>query len=137
MDIFSNIESGKLLHKIIRKRDIQPGRTNISPNEQFMQCALLRLPKDTTFKTHKHNWKPNDQPVIAQESWAVIRGTVKIWLYDLDDKLIHQDVLTAGDISFSYEGGHNYQIMSDDSLVYEYKTGPYVDQQTDKTFINV
>jgi hypothetical protein len=72
---------------------------------------------------------------IPQESWVVIRGMVQVEMYDLDNTLLHTDVLEPGDISVTLEGGHNYLIMADDTLVYEYKTGPYKGQEKDKTFI--
>lgn len=136
MNIYSKIQPDKLLHAIIRKRDIPEGRMDVSPNNQFLQCATLRLRKDTTFKPHKHNWKPSNDQVIAQESWIIIKGLVKVTLYDLDDTVIHTDILQAGEASFTFEGGHTYLIMSEDAHIFEYKTGPYIDQQTDKTFIN-
>ena len=56
--------------------------------------------------------------------------------YDLDDTLLVEPILYPGDASFTLEGGHNYEILEDDTLVYEYKTGPYEGQALDKTFLN-
>ena len=33
------------------------------------------------------------------------------------------------------EGGHTYSILEDDTVIYEYKTGPYFGQTLDKEFI--
>jgi len=44
-------------------------------------------------------------------------------------------VLKAGDASFTLGGGHNYLILEDDTIVYEYKTGPYEGQKNDKVFL--
>lgn len=38
-------------------------------------------------------------------------------------------------LGFTLEGGHNYLINEENTLVYEYKTGPYEGQKMDKTFI--
>ena len=38
-------------------------------------------------------------------------------------------------MSFTLQGGHNYLILEDDTLVYEFKTGPYEGQEFDKKFI--
>jgi hypothetical protein len=73
--------------------------------------------------------------VIAQESWIVIQGSVKCIFYDIDDTIIAEPILNVGDASFTLEGGHNYYILEDNTLVYEYKTGPYEGQKLDKTFI--
>jgi hypothetical protein len=36
----------------------------------------------------------------------------------------------------TFRGGHNYLILEDDTIVYEYKTGPYLGQELDKVFLN-
>jgi len=133
--IYSKKEPEKLLHIIVRKDDIKPGREDIVSEENFIQCSILNMSKGKTFKPHKHIWKERTRNVIAQESWIVIKGSVKCIFYDLDDNIITEPILYAGDASFTLEGGHNYLILEDDTLVYEYKTGPYEGQQLDKTFI--
>ena len=133
--IYSKIEKGKLLHVVNRLHEIH-GRTEVIPEDNFLQCATIRLSKDKTFPPHKHIWKPCQNPqVIAQESWIVIRGSVKCIFYDIDDTLISTEVLKPGDASFTLYGGHTYEILEDDTLVYEYKTGPYEGQALDKEFI--
>ena len=54
---------------------------------------------------------------------------------DIDDTVIAEPVLMPGDASFTLYGGHTYQILEDDTIVYEYKTGPYEGQELDKKFI--
>jgi hypothetical protein len=133
--IYSKIEPEKLLHIIVRRDDMKPGREDIVSEENFIQCSILNMSKGKTFKPHKHIWKERTRNVIAQESWVVIKGSVKCTFYDLDDNVIAEPILYEGDASFTLEGGHNYLILEDDTLVYEYKTGPYEGQQLDKTFI--
>ena len=134
--IYSKIESDKLLHIIVRKEDLISGRTDVVPENNFIQCAILNMKKDKTFKPHKHIWKFRRRDVIAQESWIVIQGKVKCHFYDLDDTILSEPILQPGDASFTLEGGHTYTILEDDTLVYEYKTGPYEGQKMDKIFIN-
>ena len=133
--IYSKKEPEKLLHIIVRKEDIKPGREDIVSEENFIQCSTLNMSKGKTFKPHKHIWKERTRNVIAQESWIVIKGSVKCIFYDLDDNIIAEPILSAGDVSFTFLGGHNYVILEEDTIVYEYKTGPYFGQQIDKTFI--
>ena len=135
MNIYSKIEPTLLLHIITRKADIVAGRTDLVPSDDFIQCAALKQPQGTTFKPHKHNVQHRDEPQwIAQESWVVISGLVKVILYDLDNTILHEDVLEPGDCSVTLRAGHNYLFLQD-SLVYEYKTGPYYGQENDKIFI--
>jgi len=128
-------DGDNLLHLVFRKQDFQSGRQDIAPGEMFLQCAALRMGREKTFKPHQHILKQGPDHVIAQESWVVIRGAVKVMFYDCTGKMIHEDVLTEGDMSMTFFGGHNYLIMQDDTLVYEFKTGPYTGQQNDKVFI--
>ncbi len=134
--IYSKVEPGKLLHIINRLSDIT-GRDDIIPEDNFIQCATLKMSKDKTFPAHKHITKDRHYPEqIAQESWVVIKGKVRCYLYDIDDTLLTTPILTPGDASFTLHGGHTYKILADDTIVYEYKTGPYEGQKLDKTFIN-
>lgn len=133
--IYSKIQPDKLLHIIVRKEDITPGRQDIVSEEHYIQCSMLNMETGKTFRPHKHIWKERTRNVIAQESWIVIQGKVKCIFYDLDDTIITEPILEPGDASFTLEGGHNYLILEDNTLVYEYKTGPYEGQALDKTFL--
>jgi len=134
--IYSKVDPSKLLHLIVRKEEITPGRQDIVPEENFIQCSILNMEKGKTFRPHKHIWKERTRNVIAQESWIVIQGSVKCIFYDIDNTIIAEPILYPGDASFTLEGGHNYLILEDNTLVYEYKTGPYEGQALDKTFLD-
>lgn len=126
---------GSLLHIVHRIDDTIIGRENICSDEQFIQLATLKLKGGTTFKAHKHIFKEGCKEVIAQESWVVLRGSVKAFFYDKDDSLLCTKILNFGDCSITFFGGHNYEILEDDTIVYEYKTGPYHGVEMDKVFI--
>ena len=49
---------------------------------------------------------------------------------------ITKEILEQGDCSITFRGGHNYLCIEDDSIVYEYKTGPYKGVENDKEFLN-
>ena len=134
-NIYSKVDPNKLLHVIVRKEDLTKGRNEVVPENNFIQCAILNMDEGKTFKPHKHIWKERTRNVIAQESWIVVQGSVKCIFFDLDDNIIATPILYSGDASFTLEGGHTYEILEDNTLVYEYKTGPYEGQALDKTFI--
>ena len=133
--IYSKIIPNRLLHIVVRKNNLKPGRTDVVPVDNFLQCATLKMENGKTFPPHRHIWKERTRNVIAQESWIVIQGKVKCHFYDLDDTIITEPILEPGDASFTLEGAHTYTILQDDTLVYEYKTGPYEGQELDKEFI--
>jgi cupin fold WbuC family metalloprotein len=132
--IYSKVEPGRLLHIVNRREEIE-GRTEVIPADQFLQLATLQLDHGTTFRPHQHIWKEGQDKVIAQESWVIIRGMVRVDFYDTDGSLLDLAVLNYGDCSVTLGGGHNYTILTHDALVYEYKTGPYTGQENDKVFL--
>ena len=135
-DFYSKVEPDRLLHVVNRLSEIGDRRDIIYP-DNFIQCSSLKMEKGKTFRPHKHIYKERCyEKQIAQESWVVIRGSVKCIFYDIDDTILAEPILYAGDASFTLGGGHNYLILEDDTIVYEYKTGPYEGQSFDKKFLN-
>lgn len=133
--IFSKVSKGTLLHMIVRESDFNQSRVDLVSPDEFLQCAALHMRKGQTFKPHKHNWKPGPEQCVAQESWVVIKGQVMVHYYDINDKLLKEIIITAGEASFTFQGGHNYTCLEEGTRVFEFKTGPYVDQSIDKTMI--
>tara|TARA_B100000902_G_scaffold374768_1_gene404068 strand:+ start:662 stop:1084 length:423 start_codon:yes stop_codon:yes gene_type:complete len=135
--IYSKLETDKLLHVVHRiENAADVSRNDLIESNNFIQCSLLKLKKNSTFRPHKHIFKKRKyENQIAQESWVVIKGSVKCIFYDLDDSVITETILHEGDASFTLLGGHNYISLEDNTVVYEYKTGPYEGQKHDKIFI--
>tara|TARA_R110002074_G_scaffold217213_1_gene387601 strand:+ start:536 stop:958 length:423 start_codon:yes stop_codon:yes gene_type:complete len=135
--IYSKLETDKLLHIVHRIEQAEHiPRKNLIESNNFIQCSFLRLKKNSTFEPHKHIFKKRRyENQIAQESWVIVRGSVKCIFYDLDDSIVAETILHEGDASFTLLGGHNYISLEDDTVVYEYKTGPYEGQKYDKIFI--
>jgi hypothetical protein len=133
---YSKVKEGVLLHVVYRLHDFNPGRVDIIPPDEFIQCAALEMNAGKTFRPHKHfEREVTDKDRMPQESWVVIKGRVKVALYDLDDTIIAQPILYEGDASFTLHGGHNYKVVQDNTIVYEFKTGRYLGQANDKIFI--
>jgi cupin fold WbuC family metalloprotein len=137
--IYSKIKKKKLLHIIYNKNNyskIKTYRLDLSSNNQFMQAAILSLKKNHTILAHKHIWKrPRFKKMIAQESWLVLSGKVRMYAYDTDGSYLKSFLLKKGSFSITYEGGHNYKALSKNPKVIEYKIGPYEGVKRDKVFI--
>ena len=138
--IYSKQNPKEILHIVYRAIEfdnIQEGhRKDIVDAKEFIQVSALKMGKGQTFKPHQHISKDGEESVIAQESWVVIRGSVKCSFYDIDGTIIKEPILNAGDCSITLAGGHTYSILEHDTLVYEYKTGPYKGSENDKIFID-
>ena len=88
--IYSRVEPDKLLHIVNRLGEID-GRCDVVPEDNFIQCASMKMNKGKTFPPHKHIIKDRHYPnQIAQESWIVIKGSVKCKFYDLDNPARHE-----------------------------------------------
>jgi len=139
--IYSKQDPEKLLHIICRKEELrlsekeEGGRVDVAPENQFLQVAAIQMNSGKTFKPHRHIWKEGEKQIIAQESWVVISGSVRATLYDLNNTILTEEQLTPGDLSITFEGGHNYMATESNTFVYEFKTGPYKGIENDKTFI--
>jgi hypothetical protein len=132
---YSNVDPTLLLHVVNRLSDIE-GRTEIIPDDNFLQCASLKFEKCRTFPPHYHIKKERHyKEQIAQESWVVIKGRVRCIFYDIDHQVIATPILEPGDASYTLYGGHTYEILEEGTIVYEYKSGPYEGQELDKRFI--
>ena len=132
INIYSKVKEKKLLHSINRIDDFIQ-RSDLSHPDNFLQLASLKLKKGKSFKPHMHIWRDvSFSKIIAQESWVVIQGSVKVYFYDLDEQLLTTEILYKGDCSMTFEGGHNYEILEENTLVYEFKTGPYEGIDKDK-----
>ena len=138
--IYSKVEPDRLLH-IIHKSDefhsIEEGhRQDIVGPDEFLQLSSMNMKTGHTFRPHQHIWKDGEDKVIAQESWVVVKGSVECNFYDTDGTLLGKPILKQGDCSVTLGGGHTYLILEYDTLVYEYKTGPYKGSENDKIFID-
>ena len=126
----------KLLHIIYKSSEFSDGMTELVDPCNFIQCMFLKLSKGKIFDAHQHIWKPsNNKQTIAQESWVVLKGLARGYFYDIDGVLLNAVYLSAGDITFTLEGGHHFEILEDDTMIYEFKTGPYEGVEKDKRFL--
>lgn len=131
--IYSKVDPDVLLHVVNKQSEISE-RQDMCPACEFLQMACFQLDSGKTFKPHKHIQK-HVQHDITQESWIVVRGSVRAILYDLDNTVIEEVDLLQGDCSITFRGGHNYLCLEDNTLIYEAKTGPYLGIEKDKMFI--
>lgn len=130
---------GELNHIICRFSDLAEAptnRLNLCPEEAFLQLGLIKS-GPRSYAAHFHLDHPTPNPKIrAQESWVILRGSVEVTLYDRDNTVQAVRTLREGDVTLTLFGGHGYRILEDDTLVYEFKSGPYEGPSVDKEQIH-
>ena len=133
---YSKINPSLLLHAVVRLEDTQDKkRLDVTPAEQFLQASLLKFNKGPMTKPHKHLWKESPKKTITQESMVVVKGKIRFIMYDIDDQILEEVDIEQGDMTLTFQGGHTYEVLEDNSVVYEYKTGPYYGREMDKEWI--
>lgn len=131
--IYSKVNN-ELLLVVNKKDDIKHDRTDLSPDDQYLQISTKRLNAATSFKAHKH--LPIDRTTtITQEAWIILEGRIRAFFYDIDNSLIYETDLIAGDCAIVFKAGHSFEVTLDNTVLYEVKNGPYYGQQKDKIFI--
>ena len=132
--IYSRKHPEDLLHIVNRVEDID-GRSDLTPPEKFLQVATFNINTDVKVKAHQHKWKkPPETQVIAQESWVVIKGRIKVFLYDTDGSLLVEEIISDGDCTVTFDGGHKFDVLEENTIMYEFKTGPYLGREMDKFY---
>ena len=107
-------------------------RVNLTPEKEYLQASIIKFKKKLTIKSHNHLKHPvvkNKRPI--QESWILIKGKAKIFYFDTNKKLLKTLTMKPGDISISFGGGHRLDVEKVNTIIYEYKTGPYKGSKKD------
>ena len=129
--IYSKTDPTKLILSELKYSDIKDYRTDLSPDEEFLQVSGRKLKLDTIVPAHKH-LQINRITKITQEAWVVLKGKVQGIFYDWHDSILHESILTDGDCIVLYRGGHSLEVLEEDTVFYEFKTGPYFGVEADK-----
>ena len=134
LNFYSKHDPEILTHILYSISDFQ-GRVNLVSPAEFLQVSAIELAEKEEFKAHIHTWKDCDiDTTVAQEAGVVIRGRVKASLYDDQQNLVGEQELTPGDCCITLHGGHKYT-STEESLVYEFKSGPYLGDSLDKFYL--
>ncbi len=132
--IFSKHDPERLLAVINKKENITTERIDLAGAWEPLQGSAKKLNAGEKFKPHRHNPLTRETHV-TQEAWIVLEGKIKITLYDLDDSLFFEEELHSGDCLLTFRGGHTFEVLENDTLLYEFKNGPYHGVEADKTLI--
>ena len=133
--VYSKVDKDKLVLALMRYNEISEYRTDLSPDEEYLQISGRKLEKGLKVKAHKHI--PIERKTdITQEAWVVFEGCIKGTFYDLDDSVLYETEIGKGDVIVLFRGGHSLHVLDEDTIFYEFKTGPYFGVEADKEAIS-
>ncbi len=126
------MHDGKIISIIYRDDDWVEGLNFITPDDLFIQVGSWWYQRGKKLASHIHN-KFNRTACRTQEMTYVKKGSMRVLLYDENQKYLQDFILYDGDLAVFAYGGHGYEILEDDTKIIETKNGPFVDVNTDKT----
>ena len=121
--IFSKIENDNLLHVVSLLKDKEDLNQHISdPVENIQSCKMI-FPKNHIIKRHKHIKKDiKNIKKFFQESLLIIRGSINLDLYDIDNSIIESIYLSEGDLYILYRGSYKFSSKKKNTLLYRIKS---------------
>lgn len=129
--IYSKVNSTLLISSFIQLEDINEYRTDICPDSEFIQVSARSIRNETHVKAHKHN-PISRHTTITQEAWIVYKGKIKAIIFDIDNTILEELILSDGSCIVLFNGGHSLTSLEENTIFFEIKTGPYYGYENDK-----
>ena len=124
MYYYSKINDKKIIFSLFKFNNFKKNRIDFTPETEYLQASCSLLNKNKKIQSHKH--KSNKRTInITQEAWLIFRGSIKAKFFDIDDSHFEEIVLTSGDCVVLFNGGHSFNTLDEDTILYEFKNGPY------------
>ncbi|MBN1384053.1 MAG: hypothetical protein JW983_04120 [Elusimicrobia bacterium] len=124
-------ENGIKYAIVFSEEPIPEGLTFYTQDSDYLQVASWNYNKGRHLKAHAHKLCPRTSD-ITQEFVFIKKGSIRVYMYNRDGKLIKNFDLHGNDFMIIFEGGHAYDILEDNTEVMEVKNGPYPGLEKDK-----
>lgn len=129
------IEDNGIIYAKIYRDSLWPENLNFyTQDKDFVQVSTWNYNKGKHLKAHKHKIAER----ISNKTQEVIfikSGSLNAYFYSEDNKLICNKVIKTGDFVIIFSGGHAYDILENNTQVFEVKNGPYLGLDIDKQLI--
>ena len=123
-----------LIAKIIKENDWAENLKFYTDDKDFVQVSTWNYNSGKHLKAHGHKIYER----VTNKTNEVIfvkSGKLNVTLFSEKDEVLETVTLGKGDILISYNGGHAYDILDDNTQVLEVKNGPYPGLEKDKKII--
>jgi cupin fold WbuC family metalloprotein len=107
----------------------------LANSEDLLQVGIKIFPQGSRVHAHRHLPIYRKSFEITQEVWILIKGEMTVEIYDLDNSLVKNLEINAGDMVLYKNGGHSLIAKNSDCILYEIKNGPYFGPNKDKELI--
>jgi cupin fold WbuC family metalloprotein len=121
---------GKKLVAVRVRRFPNAPTTSVSAPESALQLLLMRRAKGSVARAHRHIPQERKTDVL-QECIVVVKGKLRYDFFDDAGKFFRGVEVAAGEAMLVLGVAHAVEFL-EDSLVYELKNGPFIE---DKKFL--
>ena len=127
------VKDGRILARHIVEEDIKPGLISLTGDEEFLQVvAWGHYEKGKYLQDHWHN-KFERVAMRTYEAVYVVKGAIEARIFDLNLVLVETFTVKQGEMLILLESAHGYTILEEDTTVLEFKNGPFLGADKDKT----
>ena len=104
-----------------------------SPSDNIQASVMMWNP-NKSFKPHKH-LTYDRVGTLTQEVMICISGKMRYSIWADDKQHLVTSALNPGDILIVFRGYHDYEILDENTIVYEVKNGPFNGVSNDKEYL--
>jgi hypothetical protein len=123
--VIKRIMDGQMLIAIVGDfQDAGRGNNFVTENELPMQLGIMRKNKEYV-ANHIHKIRNRQAKSISNEFHYVVRGKVLVSLFGYQKNLITKIMLTPEMFCMLFNGGHGFEIIKDDTIMFEVKNGSF------------
>ena len=127
------VKDGKILARHIVPEDIKPGLISLTGDSEFLQVvAWGHYEKGKYLQDHWHNEFARSA-MRTYEAVYVVKGAIEARIFDLNRVPVETLVVKQGEMLILLESAHGYTILEEDTTVFEFKNGPFLGADKDKT----
>ena len=119
--VYNNITLGYLGNI----EDAPPGLKFYGSASENIQVATFRYENGHIMNAHRHIPRQSPNIIVTHEILLVWNGRLKLKIFDIDNIFRERYYMTTGDFYININGGVEYIILQDDTILLEVKTGPY------------
>ena len=116
------VSFGKFLH-----------RTNLTEPDQIIQASLIKMDRFQSVLRHEH--LPIERYTVGTgEGWLILNGSFEAEIFDIDQTSLGKFLLKKFDIILMFSGGHSLHAVKKNSVIFEFKNGPFKGSDSDKIY---
>lgn len=125
-------QDGVLIATIKRFSDWKKNLDFVTSDDAFIQVGTWHYDKGRVLDRHEHNIVDRKSN-ITQECVFVVSGKMLVKFFDHNRKFVKSITLNQFDYAVIFSGGHEYEILENDTRILECKNGPFPGVTLDKT----